>query len=91
MAPLFDANGIIELSKFNKIIKGEQEIISFFHTLHEKFKGVTHWESNIVINFSDDLQSANNTSYWKAIRQNDIISYGSHKDTFVILAIMFQV
>ena len=83
MSQLFAKNGTIEIVKINKLIKGQESIVSFCESLHEKFKGCTHWESNVVIKFNKDLKSATNESYWKGIKQDKTVSYGLHKDTFI--------
>eukprot|EP01083_Nonionella_stella_P121204 364096_1 len=82
MANLFIKYGKCEVTKINKTMIGTDAIASFCVNLHEKFKAVTHFESNVIIQF-ENSSLATNRSYWRGIDGNNTVSYGVHKDTFM--------
>ena len=60
--------------------QGPAELSQLCNDLHERFKGVQHWEGNVFVQAIGETLT--NTSYWKAQLGGEVISLGKHEDTF---------
>lgn len=64
-------------------IVGRKSLETFLKNLHEKFRGCTHWEGNVVLNIVGPHE-IRNRSYWKCLGPDGSVrSVGIHEDVFV--------
>jgi hypothetical protein len=80
-AALWVEDGVCEIPAANIRKQGRKEIASFCEATHSKFQTAHHFEANVVIEF-ESATTATNRSYWQAIDNGTIISYGLHEDIF---------
>jgi hypothetical protein len=81
-AELFvELDGVCEIPAANIRKQGSDEIARFCEATHAKFSTALHFEANVVIEFTS-ARTATNRSYWQAIDNGIIISYGLHEDIF---------
>ena len=83
-AQLFTPEGKVEIPRAGVVKEGTAELAELCGFLHEKFKGCTHWEANVVLKKEPgNCNVIHNQSYWKALRDGECVSTGAHTDMFV--------
>jgi len=83
-ANLFTEDGEINIPMVKVAKKGRTELYELCHSLHKNFSPCTHWEGNLVLSSTDE-RIVTNKSYWKAIKNGEFISVGTHEDEFVLM------
>ena len=78
-ASCYTPDGTCTIKLANKTSTGTEALSALCMGLHNKFKGVRHWEGNVCIR-QPEPGVLTNTSYWKALSGGEIISTGIHKD-----------
>merc|ERR1711934_1105052 len=83
-AQLFTEEAVVRLPIAKLTRRGRSELKDLCGTLHTKFSPATHWEGNVVLS-QESEGLVTNRSYWKAIKDGEIISVGIHEDSFQLV------
>ena len=79
-AECFTEDGRCEVKIMNAVSEGREQLKTLGFGLYTKFQPAMHWEGNVVVEATEVDGEVKNTSYWKALKDGECISYGVHND-----------
>jgi hypothetical protein len=81
-ANCYAEGGSCEILLLEKCFTGRDELKALADSLHERFKGVKHWEGNVSLSKVGEMFT--NVSYWKALDGGEVVSTGIHRDLLIL-------